>query len=145
MVAYFANKSDCQQLVESDIRLFIKRIQRCHAVYDTGLIRLAGLKRYRTKPLELFQYDTCFRHNLTFLTLEYLVDKTFLTTNETYYTGMWFLKPAKPIITDNETEIHTTDSAYDLFIEHFYENSKFDDGWTRITALNFSIFEYQQR
>ncbi len=69
MVAYFANKSDCQQLVENDIKNFINRIQRCHTLYDKGLIRLAGLKRYRMKPLELFQYDACFRHNLTFLTL----------------------------------------------------------------------------
>jgi hypothetical protein len=137
MVAYFANKSDCQQLVHNDIKNFINRIQRCHAVYDAGLIRLAGLQRYRNKPLELFQYDMCFRHNFTFLTLEYLLDKRFLSTNETHYTGMWFLKPTKPIKTANGTEIHTSDSAYDLFIEHFYQNPKFDDGWTRITALNF--------
>jgi len=137
MVAYFANKSDCQQLVENDIKNFINRIQRCHTLYDKGLIRLAGLKRYRMKPLELFQYDACFRHNLTFLTLEYLLDKRFLSTNETHYTGMWFLRPTKPIKTANGTEIHTTDSAYDLFIEHFHQNPKFDDGRTRIIALNF--------
>ena len=137
MVAYFVNKSDCQQLVEKDIPIFIERIQRCHALYDTGLIRLAGLKRYRTKPLELFQYDTCFRHNFTFLTLEYLVDKTFLKTNETFYTGMWFLRPTNPMKTANGIELHTTDTAYDIFIEHFNENPKFDDEWTRIAALNF--------
>jgi hypothetical protein len=88
MVAYFSEKSDCEQLKESNIPVFIERIQGCHAIYDTGLIRLAGLKRYRMKPLELFQYDFCFRYNFTFLTLEYLLDKTFLSTNETRYTGM---------------------------------------------------------
>jgi hypothetical protein len=134
MVAYFSNKSDCRQLEENDISVFIDRIQRCHALYDTGLIRLAGLKRYRMKPLELFQYDTCFRHNFTFLTLEYLLDKTFLSTNETRYTGMWFLKPTKPA---NESQSHTVDTAYDLFIQHFYRNPKFNDGLTQITALNF--------
>lgn len=137
MVAYFVNKSDCQQLVEKDIPIFIERIQRCHALYDAGLIRLAGLKRYRAKPLELFQYDTCFRHNFTFLTLEYLVDKTFLKTNETFYTGMWFLRPTNPMITANGIELHSADTAYDIFIEHFNENPKFDDEWTRIAALNF--------
>ena len=137
LVAYFANKADCRQLVESDIGNFIERIQRCHSLYDTGLIRLAGLHRYRIKPLELFQYDTCFRYNFTFLTLEYLLDKTFLETNETRYTAMWFLKPDQPIRTANGSEVHTTDTAYELFIEHFYENPKFDDGSTRISALNF--------
>jgi len=137
MVAYFSNKSDCRQLVENDISVFIDRIQRCHALYDTGLIRLAGLKRYRMKPLELFQYDACFRYNFTFLTLEYLLDKTFLSTNETRYTGMWFLKPTKSIKTANGSETHTVNTAYDLFIQHFYRNPKFDDGFTRITALNF--------
>ncbi|CAF3371762.1 unnamed protein product [Rotaria sp. Silwood1] len=137
MVAYFSNKSDCRQLNANDIQTFINRIQRCHALYDTGLIRLAGLKRYRAAPIDLFQYDLCFRHNFTFLTLEYLVDKTFLSTNETRYTAMWFLKPTKPIITANGSQIHTSNSAHDLFIEHFYQNPKFDDGWTRIYALNF--------
>jgi hypothetical protein len=137
MVAFFVNKSDCRQLKASDIPIFIDRIQRCHALYDTGLIRLAGLNRNRVKPLELFQYDSCFRHNFTFLTLEYLLDKTFLSTNQTHYTGMWFLKPTKPMLTPNGTEIHNANTAYDLFIQHFYRNPKFDDGWTRITALNF--------
>ena len=137
MVAFFVNKSDCQQLVEQDIPKFIRRIQRCHAVYDSGLIRLAGLKRYRTKPLELFQYDSCFRHNFTFLTLEYLLDKNFLKTNETSYTGMWFLRPTIPMKTANGTELHTADTAYDVFIDNFNENPLFDDNWTRITALNF--------
>jgi hypothetical protein len=137
MVAYFSNKSDCRQLKENDIKIFIDRIQRCHSLYDAGLIRLAGLKRYRTKPLELFQYDTCFRYNFTFLTLEYLLDKTFLSTNQTRYTAMWFLKPTIPIKTANCSKIHTSDSAYNLYIDHFHENPKFDDGWTRISALNF--------
>lgn len=137
MIAYFVNKSDCEQLVDKDIPIFIERIQRCHALYDTGLIRLAGLKRYRMKPLELFQYDICFRHNFTFLTLEYLLDKTFLQTNETFYTGMWFIKPKNPMKTINNTDLHTADTAYDLFVEHFNENPKFDDEWTRIAALNF--------
>jgi hypothetical protein len=137
MVAYFSDKTDCRQLKENDISIFINRIQRCHRLYETGLIRLAGLKRYRMKPLELFQYDSCFRYNFTFITLEYLLDKTFLSTNQTRYTGMWFLKPTQPIKTANGSEIHTSDSAYDLFIEHFFENPKFDDGWTRISALNF--------
>lgn len=137
IVAYFSNKSDCQQLVKSDIEHFIASIQRCHALYDAGLIRLAGLHRYRMKPLELFQYDTCFRYNFTFLTLEYLLDKTFLETNETRYTAMWFLKPEKPIRTANGSEVHTSETAYDLFIEHFYENPQFDHGSTQISALNF--------
>lgn len=137
MVAYFVDKADCRQLNESDIPIFINRMQRCHGVYNTGLIRQAGLKRFRDTPLDLFQYDSCFRYNFTFLTLEYLLDKEFLSTNETQFTGMWFLKPTKPIITANGSEIHTSDSAHDLFIEHFYQNPKFDDGWTRISALNF--------
>jgi hypothetical protein len=137
MVTYFAGKADCRQLVDADISTFIERIQRCHALYDTGLIRSAGMRRYRMKPLELFQYDACFRHNFTFLTIEYLLDKTFLSTNQTRYTAMWFLKPTKPLRTANGTEIHTADAAYDLFIEHFYHNSQFDDGFTRISALNF--------
>ncbi len=133
MISYFANKSDCSNLNSDDIQLFITRIQRCHRLYDTGLIRLAGLKRYRMKPLELFEYDFCFRYNLTFLTLEYLLDKTFLSTNQTHYTAMWFLKPKN----SKNLEIHTANSAYELFIQHFYRNPKFDDGWTRISALNF--------
>ncbi|CAF2450277.1 unnamed protein product [Rotaria sp. Silwood2] len=137
MVAYFSNKSDCRQLNANDINTFIDRIQRCHSLYDTGLLRLAGLKRYRTAPIDLFLHDLCFRYNFTFLTLEYLVDKTFLSTNQTRYTAMWFLKPTKPIITANGSEIHTANSAHDLFIEHFYQNPKFDDGRTRISALNF--------
>jgi hypothetical protein len=137
MVAFFANKSDCRQLNANDITIFIDRIQRCHALYDAGLLRLAGLNRNRVKPLELFQYDSCFRHNFTFLTLEYLVDKTFLSTNQTRYTAMWFLKPTKPMTTSNGSELHTANSAYDLFIQHFYRNPKFDDNWTRIIALNF--------
>lgn len=137
MVAYFANKTDCQQLTAEDIPNFIDRIQRCHSLYDTGLIRLAGLKRYRAAPIDLFQYDTCFRYNFTFLSLEYLLDRTFLSTNQTRYTGMWFLKPTKPIVTANGSEIHTANSAHDLFMEHFYQNPKFDDGLTRISALNF--------
>ncbi|CAF5188913.1 unnamed protein product, partial [Rotaria magnacalcarata] len=137
MVAYFSNKSDCRQLTASDIPIFIDRIQRCHSLYDTGLMRFAGLKRYRAAPIDLFQYDTCFRFNFSFLTLEYLLDKTFLSTNETRYTAMWFLKPTKPIISANGSEIHTSNTAHDLFIEHFYQNSKFDDGRTKISALNF--------
>jgi hypothetical protein len=137
MIAYFSNKSDCQQLKENDIKIFIDRIQRCHTLYDTGLIRLAGLKRYRMKPLELFQYDSCFRYNFTYLTLEYLLDKTFLSTNETRYTGMWFLRPTIPIKTANGSEIHTSNTAYDLFIQHFHRNPKFDDGQTKISGLNF--------
>ncbi|CAF0737563.1 unnamed protein product [Adineta steineri] len=137
MIAYFSNKTDCQDLTQNDIKRFINRMQRCHALYDTGLIRTAGLKRYREKPLELFQYDSCFFNNFTFLTLEYLVDKTFLSTNETRFTAMWFLKPTKPIKTENGTDAHTSETAYDLFIQHFYKNLKFDDGLTRISALNF--------
>ena len=133
MISYFANKTDCSKLNRKDIKSFITRIQRCHQLYDAGLIRLAGLKRYRMKPLELFEYDFCFRYNLTFLTIEYLLDKTFLSTNQTRYTAMWFLKPKNP----KNLEIHTANSAYDLFIRHFYRNPKFDDGWTRISALNF--------
>lgn len=131
LVAFFAEKSDCRQLTPDDIPNFIERIQRCHSLYDAGVIRLVGLHRYRLKPLELFQYDSCFRHNFTFLALEYLLDKSFLETNQTKYTAMWFLKPTKT------SSKHNADSAYDLFIEHFYENSKFDDGKTRISALNF--------
>ncbi|CAF3652461.1 unnamed protein product, partial [Rotaria sordida] len=137
MISYFSNKSNCSELNEKDIKYFIYRMQRCHQLYDTGLIRLAGLKRYRFKPIELFEYDSCFRYNFTFLTLEYLLDKTFLSTNETRYTAMWFLKPKKPKKSLNGSEIHTANSAYDLFIKHFYRNPKFDDGWTRISALNF--------
>ena len=136
-VAYFANKSNCQDLVEEDIPNFIDRLQRCHALYDTGLIRLAGLQRYREKPLELFQYDACFRHNFTFLTLEYLLDRSFLSTNETRLTAMWFLKPTQPIFTANGSVVHTADTAYDVFIEHFNHDPKFDDGITRVSALNF--------
>ncbi|CAF3558272.1 unnamed protein product [Rotaria sp. Silwood1] len=136
MISYFSNKSNCSELNENDITYFIYRMQRCHQLYNTGLIRLAGLKRYRFKPIELFEYDSCFRYNFTFLTLEYLLDKTFLTTNETRYTAMWFLKPKKPKKSLNGSEIHTANSAYDLFIKHFYRNPKFDDGWTRISALN---------
>ena len=137
LIAYFADKSHCRDLVEDDIRNFIQRIQRCHKLYDVGLIRLAGLSRYRMKPLELFQYDTCFRYNFTFLALEYLLDKTFLETNQTRYTGMWFLKPMTSTNKNNGSQTHTTDSAYELFIEHFYQNPKFDDGLTQISALNF--------
>jgi hypothetical protein len=50
---------------------------------------------------------------------------------------MWFLKPTKPMKTVNGSEIHTANSAYDLFVDHFYQNPKFDDGWTRISGLNF--------
>ncbi|CAF0882361.1 unnamed protein product [Adineta steineri] len=137
MVAYFSNKTDCSQLNENDITYFISRIQRCHQLYDTGLIRLAGLKRYRQKPIELFEYDSCFRYNFTFLTLEYLLDKTFLSTNRTYFTAMWFLKPKKSKKSLNGDETHTANSAYDLFIRHFYQNQKFDDGSTKISGLNF--------
>jgi len=137
MISYFSNKSHCEDLNSNDIQRFIERIQRCHQIYETGLVRLAGLKRYRDKPLELFEYDSCFRYNLTFLTLEYLLDKNFLLTNETFYTAMWFLKPKQPKKLLNGKELHTANSAYDLFIQHFYQNPKFDDGWTRITALNF--------
>ena len=137
MVAYFANKSDCRQLTRRDIKTFINRIQRCHQIYDSGLVRQAGLKRYRERPLELFQYDACFRHNFTFLTLGYLLDKNFLSTNQTRYTGMWFLRPNKPMKTSNGTELHTVNTAYDLFIEHFYHNHHFDDNQTRIYGLNF--------
>ena len=87
MISYFSNKSHCEDLNSNDIQRFIERIQRCHQIYETGLVRLAGLKRYRDKPLELFEYDSCFRYNLTFLTLEYLLDKNFLLTNETFYTA----------------------------------------------------------
>lgn len=134
MISYFVNKSNCFDLNSKDIQLFINRIQRCHRLYDTGLIRTAGLKRYRLKPLELLEYDFCFRYNLTFLTLEYLLDKNFLSTNQTRYTAMWFLKPTNSKKVFQE---HTANSAYDLFIRHFYRNPKFDDGWTRISALNF--------
>jgi hypothetical protein len=137
MISYFSNKSDCSELNQNDINHFISRIQRCHQLYDTGLIRMAGLKRYRMKPLELFEYDSCFRYNLTFLSLEYLLDKTFLSTNQTSYTAMWFLKPKNPKKLLNGRETHTANSAYELFIKHFYQNSKFDDGHTRISALNF--------
>jgi hypothetical protein len=137
MISFFSNKTDCSQLNQNDINYFISRIQRCHRLYNTGLIRLAGLKRYRMKPLELFEYDSCFRYNLTFLTLEYLLDKTFLLTNQTRYTAMWFLKPKNPKKLLDNRELHTANSAYNLFIQHFYRNPKFDDGWTRISALNF--------
>jgi hypothetical protein len=137
MISYFSNKSNCSELNQNDIDNFISRIQRCHQLYDTGLIRSAGLKRYRMKPIELFEYDSCFRYNLTFITLEYLLDKTFLSTNQTHYTAMWFLKPKNPRKLLNGREIHTANSAYNLFIRHFYRNPKFDDGWTRISALNF--------
>ena len=50
---------------------------------------------------------------------------------------MWFLKPTQPIITADGTVVHTADSAYDVFIEHFNQNPKFDDGVTRVSALNF--------
>lgn len=125
------------QLKEKDIEVFLQRLQRCHRIYDAGLIRLAGLKRYREKPLELFQYDVCFRHNFTFLTLEYLLDKTFLSTNQTRYTGMWFSRPSQPIRTADSKELHTANTAYDLFIEHFNRNPKMNDNHTRIHALNF--------
>ena len=139
MIGYFVNKSDCLDLNSADIQIFIHRIQRCHRLYDTGLIRSAGLKRYRLKPLELFEYDFCFRYNLTFLTLEYLLDKNFLTTNQTHYTAMWFLKPTtnSKAKSTSDREIHTANSAYDLFIRHFYQTSAFNDGSTSITALNF--------
>jgi hypothetical protein len=137
MISYFSNKSNCSELIENDITYFISRMQRCHQLYNTGLIRLAGLKRYRLKPIELFEYDSCFRYNFTFLTLEYLLDKTFLSTNETRYTAMWFLKPKNSKKLFNGSEIHTANSAYDLFIKHFYRNPKFDDRHTRILALNF--------
>lgn len=137
MISSFVNKSNCFDLNSKDIQSFINRIQRCHRLYETGLIRTAGLKRYRLKPLELFEYDFCFRYNLTFLTLEYLVDKNFLSTNQTRYTAMWFLKPTNSKKTFQDREIHTANSAYDLFIRHFYQNPKFDDGWTSISALNF--------
>ncbi|CAF4102545.1 unnamed protein product [Rotaria socialis] len=137
MISYFSNKSNCSELIENDITYFVYRMQRCHQLHKVGLIRIAGLKRYRFKPIELFEYDSCFRYNFTFLTLEYLLDKTFLTTNETRYTAMWFLKPTKSKKSLNGSEIHTANSAYDLFIKHFYRNPKFDDGWTRISALNF--------
>ena len=132
LVAFFADKSDCRQLTREDVPNFIERIQRCHSLYDAGVIRLAGLHRYRLKPLELFQFDSCFRHNFTFLALEYLLDKSFLETNETKYTGMWFLRP-----TTTSAPAHNADTAYDLFIEHFDEKTKFDDGLTKICALNF--------
>ena len=137
MIAYFSNKSDCRQLKADDLTTFIDRIQRCHALHETGLVRLAGLKRYRTPPIDLFQYDSCFRYNFTFLTLEYLLDKRFLSTNETHYTAMWFIKPTKQMKTVNRKEIHTASFAHDLFIEHFDQNPKFDDSLTRISALNF--------
>lgn len=137
MIAFFANKANCSDLAAEDIEHFIGRMQRCHRLYDTGLIRLSGLKRYRKKPIELFEYDSCFRHNFTFLTLEYLLDKNFLQTNQTHYTAMWFLKPKHPKKLFNGSETHTANSAYDLFLRHFYRNPKFDDGWTRISALNF--------
>lgn len=137
MIAFFANKPTCNDLNRNDIEEFIHRIQRCHQLYDTGLIRLSGLKRYRLKPIELFEFDTCFRYNFTFLTLEYLLDKNFLFTNQTFYTAMWFLKPKNPKKLFNGSETHTANSAYDLFLEHFYRNPKFDDGHTRISALNF--------
>ncbi|CAF1203962.1 unnamed protein product, partial [Adineta ricciae] len=137
MISYFSNKSNCSELTENDITSFVYRIQRCHKLYQTGLIRLAGLKRYRTRPIELFEYDSCFRYNFTFLSLEYLLDKTFLSTNQTRYTAMWFLKPKQAKKLLNGSEIHTANSAYDLFIRHFYRNPKFDDGWTRVSALNF--------
>ena len=137
MIAYFSNKLDCSDLVQSDIDEFILRIQRCHKLHDAGLIRLSGLKRYRSRPIELFEYDSCFRYNFTFLSLEYLLDKNFLSTNQTRYTAMWFLKPTSQKKRFNTSETHTANSAYDLFLQHFYQNQKFDDGWTRILALNF--------
>ncbi|CAF1168574.1 unnamed protein product [Adineta ricciae] len=137
MVAYFANKVDCNQITERDIHSFINRLQRCHQIYDAGLVRLAGLNRYRKKPLELFQYDSCFYNNFTFLSLEYLLDKSFLTTNQTSHTGMWFLRPTVPMRDANGSEVHTSDTAYDIFVEHFQQNPKFDDGQTRIAGLNF--------
>jgi hypothetical protein len=126
MISYFSNKSNCSELIENDITYFISRMQRCHQLYNTGLIRLAGLKRYRLKPIELFEYDSCFRSNFTFL-----------STNQTRYTAMWFLKPKNPKKLLNGSETHTANSAYNLFLQHFYRNPKFDDGWTRISALNF--------
>ncbi|UJR30169.1 hypothetical protein I4U23_017709 [Adineta vaga] len=137
MISYFSNKLNCSDLNQNDITNFISRMQRCHTLYQAGLIRLAGLKRYRSKPIELFEYDSCFRYNFTFLSLEYLLDKTFLSTNQTRFSAMWFLKPKKPKKLLNGSETHTANSAYDLFIRHFYRNPKFDDGWTRISALNF--------
>ena len=137
MISYFSNKTNCFELNENDIKYFISRMQRCHQLHNTGLIRLAGLKRYQSQPLELFEYDSCFRYNFTFLSLEYLLDKTFLSTNETRYTAMWFLKPKTSKRLLNSSEIHTVNSAHDLFIRHFDRNPKFDDGWTRISALNF--------
>jgi hypothetical protein len=136
MIAYFANKTDCTDLLPVDVDRFIVRMQRCHRLYDTGLIRLSGLKRYRSKPIELFDYDSCFRHNFTFLALEYLLDKNFLSTNETQYTAMWFLKPQTIVKPLNGTENHTANSAYDLFLQHFYLNPKFNDDHTKISALN---------
>jgi hypothetical protein len=52
-------------------------MQHYHQLYNIGFIRQAGLERHRLKPIELFEYYSCFRYNFTFLTLEYLLDKTF--------------------------------------------------------------------
>ncbi|CAF4865120.1 unnamed protein product, partial [Rotaria magnacalcarata] len=65
MISYFSNKSNCSELIENDITYFVYRMQRCHQLHKVGLIRIAGLKRYRFKPIELFEYDSCFRYNFT--------------------------------------------------------------------------------
>ena len=137
LISFFVDKPDCRQLTEDDIPKFIARMQRCRKLYQIGLIRSVGLNRNREKLLELFQHDSCFRYNFTFITLEYLLDKTFLSTNETRYTAMWFLKPSKPIRSADGKQKHTADSAIDVFLEHFNENPKFNDNFTEITALNF--------
>lgn len=87
--------------------------------------------------MELFQYDSCFRHNLTFLSLEFILDKNFFDKNETHLTAMWFLKPDPPVRLANGKEKHNTESAIDVFTEKFYGKTKFDDSSTKVAALNF--------
>lgn len=137
MIAFFSNKADCSNLTQSDVDSFLARMQRCRRLHESGLIRSAGLKRYDSRPIELFQEDSCFRYNFTFLSLEYLLDKNFLSSNKTRYTAMWFFKPSNTKKVFNGSEVHTQNSAYHLFLRHFYRNPKFDDGSTRISALNF--------
>ncbi|CAF1439929.1 unnamed protein product, partial [Didymodactylos carnosus] len=150
MIAYFNDKSDCEDLTDNDIETFLNRLQRCKQLHDLGILREVGLKRYKNKPLELFDYDSCFRYNYTFISLEYLLDKTFYRSNTTKYTAMWFIKPTATASVSSsvmapfqinttviETPMHTTNFAYNLFLKYFYRNTRFDDEYTRLSGLNF--------
>lgn len=53
-------------------------MQCCHQLYNTGFIHQAGLRRYRLKSIELFDYKSFFRYHFTFLTLGYLFDNVFI-------------------------------------------------------------------